>query len=595
MNNHIYRIIRTKNQTSQKLKFYIDDIDQSSSLKETQALINSIIQIDYNAFLDSVYISQNNSSSFMMKSPKERKDIFAQILNLNDYDNLEKFTRNLLKDLMNTLEVKQQLLNSLINKISYKNEFNQNLNNYIDLLNKIDIDSIQMELEKLLKIQANNEIIKSKNQLILDQRNKLKNNINKYEKDIENNQYRLKSIVINDIQELTKQLNNINIDNIENESHHLQEQINDLTVEFNILRKELNELKNKKKNIVNYDKTRCEFCGNILSEEYKNHYIEELNERGKSISKNFIDIRNKLTDKQNLLAEKQNEYRKMKSDINDLNKQIQSSLVNKNEYDYLNQQINKAINELKLLKKDLEINLQEEIIPLDNVNTNNINRLKNEINILRNKQEEYNSKIAVLKDRLEQIEEYIIQVNELKKEINNILIEVDDYKSLINAFSKSGIQSYIIENVLPEIENEINDLLSDLTNNKISISFIVQKETKSKTTIDTLDLLVHESNVDRKYETFSGGEKFRIDFACHIGLSRFLAKRANANIDLFVLDENLGSQDETAKQIFIQYLTKLSKYFKMIIVITHINDVKEAFVNKLIIGKTDEKGSYIKS
>jgi len=594
MNNHIYQIIRTKNQTSQKLKFFIDDIDYSSSLKETQTLINSIIQIDYNAFLDSVYISQNNSSSFMMKSPKERKDIFAQILNLNDYDNLEKFTKSLLKELMNTLEVKQQLLDSLNNKISYKEEFTQDLDNYINLLNKINIESLQSELEQLLEIQANNEIIKSKNQLILDQRNKLKNNISKYERDIENNQYRLKSIVINDIQQLTNELNNINIDNIETELQTIQKQINEFTVDFNILRKELNDLKNKKKTIINYDKTRCEFCGNVLTEEYKNHYIEELNNQGQAISKKFILIRDQLTEKQNELVEKQNEYKKMKQNINNLNKQIQSSLVNQNEYDYLNKQINKAINELQLLKKDLDNNMKEVILPVDNINTNKILKLKNDINILRNKQNEYNSKIAVLKDRLEQIEDYILQVKKIKKEINSILIQVDDYKSLINAFSKSGIQSYIIENVLPEIENEINNLLADLTNNKISISFIVQKETKSKTTIDTLDLIVHESNVDRKYETFSGGEKFRIDFACHIGLSRFLAKRANANIDLFVLDENLGSQDETAKQIFIQYLTKLSKYFKMIIVITHINDIKEAFINKLVIGKTDEKGSYIK-
>ena len=223
-----------------------------------------------------------------------------------------------------------------------------------------------------------------------------------------------------------------------------------------------------------------------------------------------------------------------------------------------------------------------------------IYRIKNEISNLNNKQNDYISKIAILNDRLKQIDEYIIQVNTLKEEISNLLIQVDDYKSLINAFSKSGIQSYIIENILPEIEEEINNLLSDLTGNKITISFIVQKETKSKTTIDTLDLIVNESEISRKYETFSGGEKFRIDFACHVGLSRFLAKRANANIDLFVLDENLGSQDDTAKQIFIQYLTKLNKYFKMIIVITHIADIKEAFINKLVIAKNDEKGSYIK-
>lgn len=155
-------------------------------------------------------------------------------------------------------------------------------------------------------------------------------------------------------------------------------------------------------------------------------------------------------------------------------------------------------------------------------------------------------------------------------------------------------QSYIIENILPEIEEEINNLLYDLTNGSITITFSIQKEAKkSKTTIDTLDIIVNESSISRKYETFSGGEKFRIDFACHVGLSRFLAKRAEANIDLFILDENLGSQDETAKQIFIQCIKKLNKYFKQILIITHINDIKDALENKIYIIK-DENGSHIK-
>ena len=593
MNNHIYQIIRIKSKNSQKLKFFIDNIDQTSSLKETQLLINNIIKIDYNTFLDTVYISQNKSSSFVMKSPKERKDIFSQILNLEDYNNLEKFTRDLKKELTNEYELKQQLLKSLNNKIAYKDEYISKLNNYIQELNNIDIESLQNELESLLALQSKIDTINSKNQLILNQRKQLQNQIQRYKNNIQKNENELSTLIIDNINDLQKQLKLININNIENEIQKLQIEYNDKKINYNLLRKQLDILKIKKKNILNYNKAICEFCGNHITDEYKEHYINELNISGKNISQQFLTMKNELIDLENIINEKKIKCNELQKQINDINKRITLSTINQDKKNNLLNTIKELKNELVLSEKELNINLQEEIIQVNKIDTFKINELKNKINELIENKNTYISKIAILKDRLKQIDEYIIQVQELQKEINKLSTQIDDYKSLINAFSKDGIQSYIIENTLPEIEEEINNLLKELTDDKITISFILQKETKAKTMIDTLDILINERNINRKYETFSGGEKFRIDFACHVGLSRFLAKRADAKIDLFVLDENLGSQDETAKQIFIQYISKLTKYFKMILIITHINDIKEAFINKLFVVK-DETGSHIK-
>ena len=276
-----------------------------------------------------------------------------------------------------------------------------------------------------------------------------------------------------------------------------------------------------------------------------------------------------------------------------MNKQINSSKINQQKKASLEINIENDNIELNKLKNDLANNLKQPIEALDTFSIiTNVNNTRRKVEQLKNEENEYKSKIAILQDRLKKIAETENEYNILKNTIKDKVQVLDDYKSLITAFGKTGIQSYIIENTLPEIENEINDLLYELTNGKISISFIMQKETKAKTLMDTLDIMVNDSNVIRKYETFSGGEKFRIDFACHVGLSRFLAKRADASIDLFVLDENLGSQDETAKQIFVQCISKLTKYFKKILIITHINDIKDAFQNKILVHK-DEDGSHV--
>ena len=47
------------------------------------------------------------------------------------------------------------------------------------------------------------------------------------------------------------------------------------------------------------------------------------------------------------------------------------------------------------------------------------------------------------------------------------------------AFGKNGIQALIIENVLPEIEEEANNLLAKLTNNSTQISIESLRDLKS--------------------------------------------------------------------------------------------------------------------
>ncbi|MNM64474.1 hypothetical protein D3C81_758740 [compost metagenome] len=168
---------------------------------------------------------------------------------------------------------------------------------------------------------------------------------------------------------------------------------------------------------------------------------------------------------------------------------------------------------------------------------------------------------------------------------------------LTTAWGKDGIQAIIIDNSLEDIQDEINDVLSSLTSDQVSIEFITQKEKgkgKKATSIETLDIMVNGQDGSRAYETYSGGEKFRIDFSCHVGLAKFLAKRAGAAIDFFIVDEGIGSQDEVAKENFVAVMNKLTSIFNKVMVITHIPDVIDAFHHKVEIYKDPIKGSKIK-
>ena len=63
--------------------------------------------------------------------------------------------------------------------------------------------------------------------------------------------------------------------------------------------------------------------------------------------------------------------------------------------------------------------------------------------------------------------------------------------------------------------------------------------------IETLDIRISDSTGERPYENYSGGEKFRINFAVRLALSRILAHRSGARLRTLVIDE--GSAARTRK------------------------------------------------
>lgn len=452
MNNHKYQIVRSKSKSSHKLSFFIDDYDHSSSIKETQQKIINTIKIDYNTFIDTVCIAQNKSSSFMEKSPKDRKEVFAQILNLDDYDVLEKYAREIRKTLVVEYNSLQDELTSLNNKVALKNEYQEKLIEYQYNVEQINIDSLQLKLESLLILKSQQDTIKSKNALILNQRNQLITMIRRYENIISNSKKELQSIVLIDIDQLQQELDSysLQLNQITTEIEQLQELINDYIVKVSILKKEINIVKTKKQNIQNYNKAICDFCGNTITGEYKQEYINSLNSEGKNIYNQITELSVIINDKQSQLNIKKDIYNELNEKIKALNRKIQSANIDKNRYITLQQNIENNTDELNHLLIDLEKNKKEVIESINEIDENEIVLLKENINRLTNKKNTYLSKIAIIQDRLKQIDEYIVKIKQLEMDLKSRALILDDYKSLINAFSKSGIQSYIIENILPE-------------------------------------------------------------------------------------------------------------------------------------------------
>jgi exonuclease SbcC len=167
------------------------------------------------------------------------------------------------------------------------------------------------------------------------------------------------------------------------------------------------------------------------------------------------------------------------------------------------------------------------------------------------------------------------------------------YDELALAFGKKGIQAMIIESAIPEIEAEANELLGRLSDGGLSLSFETQREAKSgEGVIETLDIKISDEFGTRDYEMYSGGEAFRINFAIRIALSKLLARRAGAQLQLLVIDEGFGTQDATGRERLVEAINAVSADFEKILVVTHIQELKDAFPVRIDVAKGPE-GSQI--
>ena len=92
---------------------------------------------------------------------------------------------------------------------------------------------------------------------------------------------------------------------------------------------------------------------------------------------------------------------------------------------------------------------------------------------------------------------------------------------------------------------------------------------------------------------YSGGEAFRINFAIRLALSEILAQRAGGRLQTLVIDEGFGSQDSQGRQRLIEAINLIRHDFAKILVITHIEELKDAFPNRIEVEKT-EHGSQVR-
>jgi exonuclease SbcC len=194
---------------------------------------------------------------------------------------------------------------------------------------------------------------------------------------------------------------------------------------------------------------------------------------------------------------------------------------------------------------------------------------------------------------LEQAQKIAADLEEARINVNLANNELDLLALLERAYGRDGIPALIVESsAIPSIETEANRILAEL-GTSYRVELRTQKALKSGDGLsDTLDVVVIADAGERAYETFSGGERTRINLALRIALARLLAHRRGAESRLLAIDEP-EFLDEAGTARLAEVLQGLGSDFDRIVLVSHVPTLRDAFDQTLEVVKDGNRSVVV--
>ena len=634
-----YRIIRRylKNRTSSgvtdlQLQILSGDEYKSisgSTIAETQQSITTVFGMDYRTFANSVYLVQGKSDNFTISTPIERKEVLGKILNLTYYDMLVERSKDKARLSGIERDTTYKQLESLETRLQELSGYQNQLDDIKTSLTNINLE-ISTQEDALSRLKAQEKEIRQKNdelirlQLTIKQKTELSQNLEA--KLLEDNS-RLSRLckLSENIPSLeakileVKQLLGQTYDH-EQHAEQLRLSLQELANNLHLIRVTNDSLKQEGDNLrtkINLFSTQpqeshCPLCKSELSEIGHKNLIDSYDEEIKQ--KAVIYKNNKA------LSEKdEEEHSKLKSQLEHLiRKQKEQQVFNQN----LLVKLEADYKEASTAKSDQEdcVTLISELTSQLEGNRSDVATLSKALDVLRpaagsldrllsslsSMESAYSSnlerrgqllgKYSLLEEQLVARKQLLDDMASKKLLLHKLIEDSQAYGDLAIAFGKGGIQALLIEASVPFLEQEANLLLSRMTDNRLSLTLETRRAKRSSRDaeqVETLEVYIGDELGTRSYELFSGGEKFRINLALRIALSKLIAWRSGSPLTTLFIDEGFGTQDLSGQEKIVEVINSIQEDFQLIIVITHIDEIKEAFPLRIEVSKTEQGSSFI--
>lgn len=184
------------------------------------------------------------------------------------------------------------------------------------------------------------------------------------------------------------------------------------------------------------------------------------------------------------------------------------------------------------------------------------------------------------------LEALVAEGDALKTSLKSVEETLRYYEFWKTAFSRRGIRSYMLDRIVPFLNERVGHYLNILTEGGIEAVFHTTKELASGESRDNFNLEITNRNAADTYEGNSGGEKRRIDLGVALGFNDFLASRSGKRFNILLLDEVFEGIDEDGLYYVIKVLEDIARRKSSVLVITHRDELKSYFSDEILMERS---------
>lgn len=220
-----------------------------------------------------------------------------------------------------------------------------------------------------------------------------------------------------------------------------------------------------------------------------------------------------------------------------------------------------------------------------------------EVKAVQKQAQELSLRIGGLQAKLGQIRLSRKQAAELQEQMNELGGKAAGYEELKKAFSQDGIPHNIIRSIIPVFEATATNILSQMSQGRMSVEFVTEKVLKSnsKKEVTTLDIIINDSDTGRlPYMSRSGGERVKAALSVILALSEIKSSKAGVQLGFLFIDEP-PFLDAPGVQAYCDALEAIQQRYGdlKVMAITHDPAMKSRFPQSVDVVKTPEGSKVI--